>query len=69
MSLLKELFKQKVDEAELDPKEEKSEQKIIGRAGDFVVELDEETEHVDIKENGESVLGMPYLIWKELKRQ
>lgn len=69
MSLLKELFKQKVDEAELGPREEKSEQKIIGRAGDFVVELDEETEHVDIKENGESVLGMPYLIWKELKRQ
>ena len=40
----------------------------IGKAGDFVVMLDQKSETVTLTKGGQSVVSMPLVIWTQLKR-
>jgi hypothetical protein len=42
---------------------------VIGKAGDYVVSLEKESETVTLKKGDETITSMPLVIWSQLKRQ
>jgi hypothetical protein len=42
---------------------------VIGKAGDYIVSLEKESETVTLKKGEQTITSMPLVIWSQLKRQ